>query len=75
MSWRPPSFQGRNDLETLLASDHVIDWVRISTMLLGPPPPTFSFQPKHKSNAYSAASNLVAADIAMGADADDQENG
>lgn len=39
MDQRPPLFVGRSDLETLLASDHPADWVRISEMLLGPAPP------------------------------------
>eukprot|EP00192_Tetraselmis_astigmatica_P003337 CAMPEP_0117659752 /NCGR_PEP_ID=MMETSP0804-20121206/6600_1 /TAXON_ID=1074897 /ORGANISM="Tetraselmis astigmatica, Strain CCMP880" /LENGTH=545 /DNA_ID=CAMNT_0005466431 /DNA_START=56 /DNA_END=1694 /DNA_ORIENTATION=- len=56
LHWRPPAFVGRSDLETLLCSDSAADWVRISEMLLGPAPPGFSFAPKHKSNAYSAAS-------------------
>jgi hypothetical protein len=38
LHWRPPGFVGRNDLETLLASDHAADWVAVSEMLLGPAP-------------------------------------
>jgi hypothetical protein len=53
MQWRPPSFVGRSDLETLLGSESAADWVRISEMLLGPPPEGFAFAPKHKSNAYA----------------------
>ena len=53
---RPPSYVGRSDLETLLSSNQAEDWVKISTMLLGPPPENFSFKPKHKSNAYSKES-------------------
>lgn len=57
LNWRPPLYYGRNDLETLMASDSAADWVRISEMLLGPPPASFSFSPRHKSNAYDRAEN------------------
>ncbi|XP_068431716.1 tRNA-dihydrouridine(47) synthase [NAD(P)(+)]-like [Clinocottus analis] len=49
---RPPYYLGRNYLESLMASQHVGDWVRISEMLLGPVPTYFNFLPKHKANAY-----------------------
>ncbi|KAI0837609.1 FMN-linked oxidoreductase [Hypoxylon sp. FL0890] len=49
---RPPRYKGRNDLETLLASDNYKDWIKISEMFLGPAHPSFKFQPKHKSNSY-----------------------
>ncbi|XP_074469764.1 tRNA-dihydrouridine(47) synthase [NAD(P)(+)]-like [Sebastes fasciatus] len=49
---RPPYYLGRNYLESLMASQHVGDWVRISEMLLGPVPTNFNFLPKHKANAY-----------------------
>lgn len=51
---RAPAFRGRNDLETLLASDDSRDWVRISEMFLGPAPESWTFTPKHKSNAYES---------------------
>jgi len=35
LNWRPPPFFGRNDLETLMASENPADWIRISEMLLG----------------------------------------
>jgi tRNA-dihydrouridine synthase 3 len=44
---RPPSYVGRNDLETLMASTQA--------------PDDFHFKPKHKSNAYAAASEGAAA--------------
>ena len=28
LNWRTPAYVGRNDLETLFASDHPADWVR-----------------------------------------------
>ncbi|TVY78383.1 tRNA-dihydrouridine(47) synthase [NAD(P)(+)] [Lachnellula suecica] len=49
---RPPAYRGRSDLETLLASDNYLDWVKISEMFLGPAHKNFQFQPKHKSNSY-----------------------
>lgn len=57
VNWRPPSYYGRNDLETLMASESAADWIRISEMLLGKVPPGFTFAPKHKSNAYDSAEN------------------
>lgn len=57
LNWRPPNYFGRNDLETLMASDSAADWVRLTEMVLGPPPPGFAFAPKHKSNAYDKAEN------------------
>ncbi|XP_054619936.1 tRNA-dihydrouridine(47) synthase [NAD(P)(+)]-like [Dunckerocampus dactyliophorus] len=49
---RPPYYMGRNYLETLMASQNVGDWIRISEMLLGPVPQNFNFLPKHKANSY-----------------------
>jgi len=71
LHWRPPSFVGRSDLETLLASGSCSDWVRISEMLLGPAPPGFQFSPKHRSNAYATVDSTEAA---MAFD-DGQQNG
>jgi tRNA-dihydrouridine synthase 3 len=52
---RPAPFYGRNDLESLMASDQAVDWIKISEMLLGPVPDGFEFVPKHKANAYVTA--------------------
>ncbi|KAK3201733.1 hypothetical protein GRF29_164g461645 [Pseudopithomyces chartarum] len=49
---RPPRFKGRNDLETLMASENYKDWIKISEMFLGPAAEGFKFEPKHKSNSY-----------------------
>uniref|UniRef100_A0A5S6QY33 tRNA-dihydrouridine(47) synthase [NAD(P)(+)] n=1 Tax=Trichuris muris TaxID=70415 RepID=A0A5S6QY33_TRIMR len=49
---RFPRYFGRNDLETLMASDHSADWIKISEMLLGPAPDGFRFIPKHKAKFY-----------------------
>lgn len=53
MNDRPPPFIGRDDLETLMGSESVTDWIKLSEMLLGPAGDKFSFTPKHKSNSYT----------------------
>jgi tRNA-dihydrouridine synthase len=50
-----PAYYGRDDLETLMASNAAEDWVKISEMLLGPCPPGFKFVAKHKSNGAAKA--------------------
>jgi len=50
---RPPLFYARDDRETLLGSRNAADWIKLSEMLLGPTPPGFQFEPKHKSNSYT----------------------
>ncbi|ORE08123.1 FMN-linked oxidoreductase [Rhizopus microsporus var. microsporus] len=52
MNERPPPFQGRNDLETLMASPLASDWVKLSELFLGPAPEDFKFVPKHKANSF-----------------------
>ncbi|KAF2196057.1 tRNA-dihydrouridine(47) synthase [NAD(P)(+)] [Delitschia confertaspora ATCC 74209] len=52
---RAPAFKGRDELETLMASDNYKDWIKISEMFLGPAHPNFKFEPKHKSNSYEIA--------------------
>lgn len=49
LNQRPPKYIGRDDLETWMASPKIEDWVRLSTMLLGPVPEDFDFQPKHQA--------------------------
>lgn len=49
---RPAAYRGRNELETLLASQKASDWVKITEMFLGCPPEGFLFAAKHKANAY-----------------------
>ncbi|KAK5561875.1 tRNA-dihydrouridine synthase 3 [Exophiala xenobiotica] len=49
---RPPRYKGRDELETLMASDNYKDWIKLSEMFLGPAHKDFQFVPKHKSNAY-----------------------
>ncbi|GAA5852288.1 hypothetical protein JCM3766R1_005087, partial [Sporobolomyces carnicolor] len=49
MNDRALPFKGRDQLETLLASDQANDWVKITNMFLGQPPDDWSFTPKHKA--------------------------
>ncbi|XP_063213872.1 LOW QUALITY PROTEIN: tRNA-dihydrouridine(47) synthase [NAD(P)(+)]-like [Chroicocephalus ridibundus] len=49
---RPPYYVGRDYLETLMASQNVDDWIRISELLLGAVPTNFTFLPKHTANSY-----------------------
>jgi len=52
INWRPPTFIGRNDLETKMGSSNTKDWVEISEMLLGPVTADYVFVPKHKSSSW-----------------------
>lgn len=54
MNHRPQTIQGRNELETLLGSPNVQDWIKISEMFLGPAPSNFVFAPKHRANSYDS---------------------
>jgi hypothetical protein len=49
---RPEPYFGRNDLETMMASTSVSDWIKLTERILGPCPPDFTFIPKHKANSY-----------------------
>lgn len=49
---RPEAYRGRDDLETLMASNQCQDWIKLSEMLLGPVPEGFTFLPKHKANSF-----------------------
>jgi len=55
MNEAPPSdIVYRDDLETLMASHSIEDWIKLSEMTLGPVPEGFSFQAKHKAKSYDA---------------------
>eukprot|EP00027_Filamoeba_sp_ATCC50430_P019546 CAMPEP_0168540028 /NCGR_PEP_ID=MMETSP0413-20121227/56_1 /TAXON_ID=136452 /ORGANISM="Filamoeba nolandi, Strain NC-AS-23-1" /LENGTH=403 /DNA_ID=CAMNT_0008569731 /DNA_START=131 /DNA_END=1343 /DNA_ORIENTATION=+ len=49
--FKPANIAYRSDLEALLGSAEVKDWIKLSEMFLGPVPPNFTFTPKHKANA------------------------
>jgi tRNA-dihydrouridine synthase 3 len=55
---RPPLYHGRDDLETLMASESALDWIKITELLLGPAGDKFRFTPKHKSNSYAVAADV-----------------
>ena len=59
---RPPPFVGRDDLETLMASDDSRDWVKISDLLLGKADDAYDFVPKHRSNAYASSAPPAGSD-------------
>ncbi|KAI9665357.1 MAG: tRNA-dihydrouridine synthase 3 [Alyxoria varia] len=49
---RPPMYQGRNELESLLRSGDHKDWLKITEMFLGKTHKDFKWEPKHKSSSY-----------------------
>jgi len=57
MTQRPPKFVGRDDMETMLASDDASVWVDLCEKLLGKAPEGWKFTPKHKSNVYKNANS------------------
>ena len=50
---RPPAYFGRNDLETLMAGQQAVDWIKLSELVMGKAPEDFKFTPKHKSAGYA----------------------
>ena len=58
LAWRPPAagLRGRSELETLLSSPCVEDWLEVSVRAGLPPPPEgtcgYHFKPTHSSKAY-----------------------
>lgn len=53
MNERPPFYRGRDEVETMMTSGSVTDWLALSELLLGKVEPSFRFTPKHKSNSYT----------------------
>lgn len=66
MNDRPPSYQGRDEVETMMTSASVVDWISLSELLLGPVEPGFRFTPKHKSNSFTHTPSSVAGERSGG---------
>ncbi|KXS16943.1 FMN-linked oxidoreductase [Gonapodya prolifera JEL478] len=58
---RPKAFVGRDELETLMASPFVGDWMKLTERipLIGKAPDGFTFIPKHKANACKDTSSSL----------------
>ncbi|AJV77666.1 Dus3p [Saccharomyces cerevisiae YJM453] len=50
---RPPNWCGRDELETLMGSTDVNDWIKLSDLFFGKTDENFVFVPKHKSSSYA----------------------
>uniref|UniRef100_F0WPG5 tRNA-dihydrouridine(47) synthase [NAD(P)(+)] n=1 Tax=Albugo laibachii Nc14 TaxID=890382 RepID=F0WPG5_9STRA len=70
---RPAPYYGRNDLETLMASDQAVDWIKLSELLLGSVPEEFKFVPKHKANAFAASTQQIPAVMLKSIVKDDEQ--
>jgi tRNA-dihydrouridine synthase 3 len=55
LNWRPPAYYGRDDLETLMRSEAVADWLTLTEMAGLPrdDEAAKSFKPKHSSSAWA----------------------
>ena len=73
MTLRPMPYSGRNELETLLASENVADWIAVSEMFLGKPGKGFAFVPKHGSNSYSRESAAALRNLGAGVAEEEEE--
>ncbi|CAI4048430.1 hypothetical protein SUVZ_12G4260 [Saccharomyces uvarum] len=50
---RPPNWCGRDDVETLMGSTDVNDWIKLSDLFFGKTDESFVFVPKHKSSSFA----------------------
>jgi tRNA-dihydrouridine synthase 3 len=82
LHWRPPAYHGRDDLETLMASDAVADWLLLAERAGLPRAEAEAargFKPKHSSAAWAtepagapAPAGGAKAEEAGGAGGDDE---